>query len=82
LEKQNAALISLDSLLGVEGEGIERHWKEILRDCIEFIGELGSGAFGEVKRGKLTDGEESTICAVKMLKGKIILITKDQNGHN
>ena len=44
-------------------------------DKLEFQEELGSGAFGVVKKAlahSLTPGEAATVVAVKMLKGEII----------
>ena len=41
---------------------------------LEFLEELGSGAFGVVKKAlahSLQPGEPATVVAVKMLKGKI-----------
>ena len=53
------------------GSKIVREWWEIPREYIQVGKELGSGAFGEVKKAVLTKKDDETIvCAVKMLKSK------------
>ncbi|KAK3714896.1 hypothetical protein QZH41_010902, partial [Actinostola sp. cb2023] len=69
LEHKTAGLISFEDLLDIENGKLEKLWKEISRDKIEIIGSLGSGAFGEVKKGRLElVKDEFELCAVKMLK--------------
>ena len=52
--------------------GTSKQWWEISRDSLEVGNQLGSGAFGEVKKGVLTKGEETITCAIKMLKRKYL----------
>ena len=49
---------------------VDKNWWEIPRNSIKIGDELGSGAFGEVKKGTLIIGEKTQDCAVKMLKSK------------
>ena len=49
-----------------------RQWREIPRDSLQVGDQLGSGAFGEVKKGVLTNGNETVVCAIKMLKSKYV----------
>lgn len=47
-----------------------RQWPEIPRDYLKIAEELGSGAFGVVKKGYLMRNDKVIECAVKMLKSK------------
>ena len=49
---------------------MEKNWWEIPRNSIKIGDELGSGAFGVVKKGFLIVGDKTEECAVKMLKSK------------
>ena len=55
----------------LENEGNLNKWWEIPRESLKIGDGLGSGAFGDVKKGYLTIGEKTEVCAVKMLKGKL-----------
>ena len=50
-----------------------KEWWEIPRDSLQVGEQLGSGAFGEVKKGFLTKGDETIMCAIKMLKRECIM---------
>ena len=66
-------------LQGHSGSGIfignefVREWWEIPRDSLQVGEQLGSGVFGEVKKGVLTKGDETIMCAIKMLKRECIM---------
>lgn len=64
--------------LGIE---ITKDWWEIPREELLVEDEqLGSGSFGVVKKAYLNmreEGNERTLCAVKMAKGIVILIIDD-----
>ena len=58
--------------IGVELPEVTKKWKEFSRANLTLGEELGSGAFGEVFKGTVSDNEEEKQkipCAVKMLKG-------------
>ena len=55
------------------GNEFVREWWEIPRDSLQVGEQLGSGAFGEVKKGVLTKGDETMMCAIKMLKRECIM---------
>lgn len=48
----------------------QRQWPEIPRDFLKIGEELGSGAFGVVRKGYLMRNNKVIECAVKMLKSK------------
>jgi len=48
--------------------GFTRQWPEIPRDYLKVAEELGSGAFGVVRKGYLMRNNKVIECAVKMLK--------------
>ena len=50
-----------------------RQWPEIPRGYLKIAEELGSGAFGVVKKGYLMRNDKVIECAVKMLKSECIL---------
>lgn len=50
--------------------GFIRQWSEIPRQYLKISDELGSGAFGVVKKGYLMRNNKVVECAVKMLKSK------------
>ena len=50
--------------------GFTRQWPEIPRDYLKVVEELGSGAFGVVRKGYLMRNNKVIECAVKMLKSK------------
>ena len=51
----------------------QRQWPEIPRDYLKLGDELGSGAFGVVKKGYLMRNDKVIECAVKMLKSECTL---------
>ena len=51
----------------------DRQWPEIPRDYLKIGEELGSGAFGVVKKGYLMRNDKVIECAVKMLKSECTL---------
>lgn len=56
-----------------------RQWPEIPRNYLKIAEELGSGAFGVVKKGYLMRNDKVIECAVKMLKSKWTFWTKHNN---
>ena len=50
--------------------GFIRQWPEIPREYLKIAEDLGSGAFGVVKKGYLMRNNKVIECAVKMLKSK------------
>ena len=50
--------------------GFVRQWPEIPREYLKIAEELGSGAFGVVRKGYLMRNNKLMECAVKMLKSK------------
>ena len=48
----------------------KREWLEVPRDFLKIAEELGSGAFGVVRKGYLMRNNKVIECAVKMLKSK------------
>ena len=48
----------------------KRQWPEVPRDYLKIAEELGSGAFGIVRKGYLMRNNKVIECAVKMLKSE------------